>query len=86
MNSDTKYFEVFLTRELQARFYVKAENSEEAEELAWEEFDDEIYREEVDLRPNSDAWEYETIVEEINPSDLDDYTDEEWLVADGGEV
>ncbi len=70
-----------MTRELQARFYVKAEDEDTARELAWEEFDDEIYREEWDLRPNSDDWEYETIVEEINPSNPDDYTDE-WLVAD----
>jgi hypothetical protein len=78
---DTKYFEVFLTRELQARYYVKAEDEMTAHELAWKEFDDEIYREEWNLQPNSSDWEYETIVEEINPSNLDDYTDE-WLVAE----
>lgn len=78
---DTKYFEVFLTRELQARYYVKAEDEMTANELAWEKFDDEIYREEWNLQPNSSDWEYETIVEEINPSNLDDYTDE-WLVAE----
>ena len=81
MNTDTKYFEVFLTRELQARYYVKAEDEMTAHELAWKEFDDEIYREEWNLQPNSSDWEYETIVEEINPSNLDDYTDE-WLVAE----
>ena len=92
---NTKYFEVFLTRELQARYYVKAEDEDTANELAWEKFDDEIYREEWDLRPNSSDWEYETIVEEINTSNPAAITDE-WLeveeedflaaVNNGGEV
>ena len=58
MNTDTKYYAVFLTRELQGRYYVKAEDEDTARELAWEKFDDEIYKEEWDLRPNSILYLY----------------------------
>lgn len=80
MNTDTKYYAVFLTRELQGRYYVKAEDEDTARELAWEKFDDEIYREEWDLRPNSDAWEYHTQIDTAES----DWSDE-WLVADDEE-
>jgi len=67
-----KYYQVNTRRELYNIYYVAAESREQAEEVAWERFGEDIDR----LRLE-DCWEYETITEETQKDESD-----EWLMED----
>jgi hypothetical protein len=77
MEQQLNYYQVHTTKELVATYYVKAASKEEATDLAWKKFEDEIYREELDLRPNSSDWDYHTHIDYAEK----DWNDE-WLVED----
>ena len=87
MNSDTElnYYQVHTIKELVATYYVKAASKDEATELAWEKFDEERNRLQLE-----DCWEYETQIDYAGSNDSD-----EWLIENekgdavyvaGGEV
>jgi len=65
------YYQITATKELTATYYVKADNREEAEEIALEKFDEELEREQFA------DYDYHTLTEEA----ASDWSDE-WLMED----
>ena len=72
MEQQLDYYQVHTTKELVATYYVKAASKEEATDLAWKKFDEELYR----LRLENE-WSYDTHIDYAEK----DWNDE-WLVED----
>jgi hypothetical protein len=72
MEQQLDYYQVHTIKELVATYYVKATSKEEATDLAWNRFDEE--RERLQLE---NCWSYETQIDYAGKQDSD-----EWLVED----
>ena len=76
--TNTQYQQVITTRELVGTYWVKAEDRVQAEEIAWDKFDEERHNGQLD-----DCWDYHTIGEEIYDAKEGDH---EWITLEDVEV